>query len=373
MGKYGYYVIDSDGHGGEPPQWRHGISAEWRPQMVEYVAKMKEIYGDLPGAGSPVHTEDDQNYGEYAAGELDFETPLQREGMAVPGPRMTDMDLEGIDVTVMFPPGSGEEWALGDPGFADELCRLLNDARATYASYDPARLKLVAKLPLIDPERAAAELDRCFTQYPDVFVGMVTAQHVLDRNLNHPALDAVWEVADSHSAAVCVHGGGQAPDQVPIVLDRYDTRLEKHAVTHPFGAMLATMNFTVGGILHRFPNMRVGIMEAGCGWLPFWLERLDEEYELMPDQAPVLDRKPSEYFLSGRCFVGVESTESALPYVMDQVGEDILCYSSDYCHWDCDFPHSVKLLVERDDLSDERKRKILTDNPASLFGIPVPA
>lgn len=58
MGKYGYYVIDADGHGGEPPQWRHGVSPEWRPQMVEYVAKMKAIYGDLPGAGSPVHTED---------------------------------------------------------------------------------------------------------------------------------------------------------------------------------------------------------------------------------------------------------------------------------------------------------------------------
>ncbi|MYH71701.1 MAG: hypothetical protein F4153_03860 [Acidimicrobiia bacterium] len=76
--------------------------------------------------------------------------------------------------------------------------------------------------------------------------------------------------------------------------------------------------------------------------------------------------------MSGKCFVGVESTESALPYGLDQVSDDILCYSSDYCHWDCDFTHSVKLLVERHDLSDERKRKIPTDNPTRLFGIPVP-
>jgi len=50
---------------------------------------------------------------------------------------------------VMFPPGSGEEWALGDAKFATALCRTLNDARAEYAAYAPDRLKLVAKLPML--------------------------------------------------------------------------------------------------------------------------------------------------------------------------------------------------------------------------------
>ena len=51
----------------------------------------------------------------------------------------------------MFPPGSGEEWALGDTGFAAALCQTLNDARAEYAAYAPERLKLVAKLPMMEP------------------------------------------------------------------------------------------------------------------------------------------------------------------------------------------------------------------------------
>ena len=70
------------------------------------------------------------------------------------------------------------------------------------------------------------------------------------------------------------------------------------------------MAFTVGGILHRFPKLRVAFLEANTGWLPFWLERLDEHWELTPEQAPNIDRKPSEYFLSGRCFVGVRSRTS---------------------------------------------------------------
>jgi hypothetical protein len=70
--------------------------------------------------------------------------------------------------------------------------------------------------------------------------------------------------------------------------------------------MLAVMSFVVGGILQRFPNLRVAFLEANVGWLPFWLERLDEHWELTPEQAPNIDRKPSEYILSGRCFIGCD-------------------------------------------------------------------
>jgi predicted TIM-barrel fold metal-dependent hydrolase len=279
------------------------------------------------------------------------------------------MDLEGIDVTVMFPPGSGEEWALLDPDFSRVLCQTLNDARAEYASHAPERLKLVAKLPMIDPQLAAAELERCVRTWPGIFVGLVTAQHIRERNLDDPHFDPIWETAERLELAVCTHGGGQAPDQVPFGIERFATRLEIHAMTHPLGQMLAVTNFTVGGILHRFPGLRVGFMEAGVGWLPFWLERLDEHWEKMPEQAPRIDRKPSEYFLSGRCFVGCEPEERMIPYVMQSVGEDVICYASDYCHWDCAFPDSVRLLEERGDLSDAWKAKILAENPARLYGL----
>jgi predicted TIM-barrel fold metal-dependent hydrolase len=372
MGRYGQHVIDADGHGGEPADWRRRLPDRFRPQLREYVGRMKARYRGLPGGGMQTSAENPRDTSR-PDDELDFDPPGMREGMSSPAPRLADMDLEGIDVTVMFPPGSGEEWALLDRDFAVALCRTLNDARAEYAGYAPDRLKLVAKLPMIDPEAAAEELERCVTQHPDGFVGMVTAQHIRDKNLDDPSFDVVWETAQRLDVAVCAHGGGQAPDQVPFAIERFRTRLEVHAVTHPFGQMLAVTNFTVGGILHRFPRLRVGFMEAGVGWLPFWLERLDEHYELMPEQAPAIDRPPSEYFLSGRCFLGCEPEERMLPYVSETVSPDVICYASDYCHWDCAFPNSVKLLEDRDDLSDEQKAKILAGNPSRLYRIPVPA
>src|SRR5262249_52558952 len=169
--------------------------------------------------------------------------------------------------------------------------------------------------------------------------------------------------------AGCGEGGGRGMDRVPIGVDGWATRLEMHAFTHPVGQMLAVMSFTVGGILHRFPTLRVAFLEANVGWLPFWLERLDEHWELTPEQAPLIDRKPSEYFRSGRCFIGCDPDESTIPFVVNAVGEGVVCYASDYCHWDCKFPDTVKILEERTDLSASAKEHILHKNPAHLYAL----
>jgi predicted TIM-barrel fold metal-dependent hydrolase len=221
---------------------------------------------------------------------------------------------------------------------------------------------------MIDPSRAAEELERCVSEHG--FVGMVTATHVQERNLDDPAFDVVWAAAERLGVAVCTHGGGQAPGQVPFGIERFGTRLGVHAITHPLGAMQAVYNFTVGGVLARFPKLRVGFMEAGTGWLPFWLERLDEHWERMPQQAPGIDRAPSSYF-HGRCFLSTEPGEAMLPYVMAQAPGSV-CYSSDYCHWDCDFPDSVRILEEREDLPEKQRAPLFAENAARLFGLEVP-
>jgi len=367
MGRFGQYVIDADGHGGEPLGWRRRIPAKFASTMREYVASMRAHYKNLPGGGTRIADPNDCVAPDED--DLEFGSPMQ-PGMFDPAKRRPDMDLEGIDVAVLFPPGSGEEWAMNDPAFAAALCTALNDARAEYASHAPDRLKLVAKLPMIEPKLAAEELERCVSEHG--FVGMVTATHIREKNLDHPSFDVVWETAQRLGVAVCTHGGGQAPGQTPFAIDRFDTRLGVHAMTHPLGAMQAVFNFTVGGILRRFPELRVGFLEAGVGWLPFWLERIDEHWELMPDQAPEIDRAPSEYF-RGRCFLTTEPDEKMIPYVFDSVADDIVCYSSDYCHFDCAFPDSVSILEKRSDLTEPMKSRLFSKNAATLYHLEVRA
>jgi predicted TIM-barrel fold metal-dependent hydrolase len=355
MGRYGHHVIDADGHGGDLPNWQSRLPEQFKKHWEARRERIKQTFANLPGVGI-----------KETRGTAKLDS-LERAGMTDPRARLEDMDFEGIDETIMFPGGAGEEWAGLDRDFAIALCRTLNDARAEFCRHAPKRLKSVAKLPLIDADAAAAELKRAVTELG--MVGMVTPQHVRDKNLDHPSFDVVWREAERLGVAVCVHGGGQAIDQVPIGVDRWKTRLEMHAFTHPVGQMLAVMAFTVGGILHRFPKLRVAFLEANTGWLPFWLDRLDEHWELTPEQAPGIDRKPSEYFLSGRCFIGCDPDEKCLPHVVDALGEGVVVYASDYCHWDCKFPDTVKMIEERTDLSERAKRAIFDDNPRRLYAI----
>jgi predicted TIM-barrel fold metal-dependent hydrolase len=355
MGKYGHYVIDADGHGGEPADWQNRLPSQFQPHMAARRERIKKQFANLPGVGV-----------KETKGTARVDS-LARPGMNDPKSRLEDMDLEGIDTTVMFPGGAGEEWAGLDRDFAIALCRTLNDSRAEFCRFAPKRLKSVAKLPMIDPQAAAAELRRAVGELG--MVGMVTPQHIRERNLDHESFDGVWAEAERLGVPVCVHGGGQAIDQVPIGVDRWTTRLEMHAFTHPVGQMIAIMAFTVGGILHRFPKLRVAFLEAGVGWLPFWLERLDEHWELTPEQAPRIDRKPSEYFRSGRCFIGCDPDERGVPWVVQEVGEDVVVYASDYHHWDCKFPDTVKIIAERNDLGPTSKRRILEDNPRRLYAL----
>ena len=92
----------------------------------------------------------------------------------------------------------------------------------------------------------------------------------------------------------------------------------------------------------------------------------------MPDQAPEIDRLPSDYF-RGRCFLTTEPNEKMVPYVFDAVGDDIVCYSSDYCHFDCAFPESVSILEKRSELSEAVKQRLFSENAAKLYKLELPA
>ena len=167
-----------------------------------------------------------------------------------------------------------------------------------------------------------------------------------------------------------MHGGGQAPDQYPVCVDRFNTRLEVHAITHPVGNMIALDSL----LRRRHPAplpeaCRSAFLESGCGWLPFWLERLDEHWEKMPEQAPNIDRKPSEYFYDGRAFISCDPGDRMIPEVARLCGDDRIIYASDYYHWDCAFPETVKMIAERSDLSDATKRKVLSENSKRLYNL----
>jgi hypothetical protein len=137
----------------------------------------------------------------------------------------------------------------------------------------------------------------------------------------------------------------------------------------PFELMIAMMHMIGEGVFDRFPRLKVAYMEGGAGWLPFWMERLDEHVEKLAPQMPALKRRPSEIIKSNQLVVSCESEESGLDRVLDAAGAASVLYASDYCHWDCHFPYSVKDIVEGRDLSNEQRKRILYQNAVDFFAL----
>ena len=162
--------------------------------------------------------------------------------------------------------------------------------------------------------------------------------------------------------------------------------LNAHAMLSQWEAFYVIVGSSAGaltglmfaGVPEVFPKLRFAALEAGCGWVPYLMDRMDEEFEKRgAREAPLLQAKPSEYLLNGQFWYAFELEESTLPYVIQRIGAEKLLYASDYPHWDTEWPHTVRAVLARDDVSDADKRRILGDNPQHFYGftvdVPVPA
>ena len=80
----------------------------------------------------------------------------------------------------------------------------------------------------------------------------------------------------------------------------------------------------------------------------------------------VISHPPSDYLKSGRIFFGCEGNESFLGRVVEEVGEDLFMYSSDYPHADWT-EGTARYLQGRDDISDAIRTKLLADNARRFY------
>jgi uncharacterized protein len=156
------------------------------------------------------------------------------------------------------------------------------------------------------------------------------------------------------------HSGG--------VKDTWDNLWLQRSAAHPWCGMRNMAAMIGSGVMDRYPSLRVGTLEAGHGWLPFWMARFDEHAETIKAALPELAYKPSEYVIGGRYFQSIEIPEGArlTNPVIDLIGDHVLMYASDYPHGESHFPESVSLVLDWE-MGAERERKLLWDNAVRFY------
>ena len=136
-------------------------------------------------------------------------------------------------------------------------------------------------------------------------------------------------------------------------------------------ACAATLgNFMVSGLLDKYPKLKIGLIEAGLGWVPFALEMLEHQFdEMLPDHASFLKKRPWEYFRDH--FWTTFWFEKIGPRTqLEVVGVDKVLFETDYPHPTSLYPNVQALLVERlGDQPYEVRKKVLQDNPSTLFNL----
>lgn len=284
---------------------------------------------------------------------------LKGAGGWEPKTRLRHMDEEGIDVAVLF----GTEVCFNQEFYKPSICRSYNNWLAGYCAADPTRLRGMALLPLGDGEAAARELERCVKELG--FVGGIMKPSVDTHKPDEPQFLPIYGAAEKLGVPVCFHITHSIRFDL-ISKYKYDY-VRAHAFCGPASSMLAMIDVAFGGVLEKFPRLRVAFMEGTASWIPAWLDRMDGDFYAKSSYASAMKKLPSEYLTSDRIFYSCESDERHLPYAVKAVGEGRIVWSSDYPHMDATFPGALRSFTARTDLSKRQKARILTENPKALF------
>jgi predicted TIM-barrel fold metal-dependent hydrolase len=284
-----------------------------------------------------------------------------------PGARLRVMDDEGIDCVVLFP----TEIGLKLDAYSPAVCRGYNQWLADYCASDRSRLLGVALLPLDDAQAAADELERCVRDCG--FVGFFMKNSVNDRMCDARHYDPLYARAEALGVPLLLHIPSQLKD---LVEDHFGYDFLRSHVLHPVSQMLSVMDVLYGGVLDRFPRLRVGFMEGQVGWLPWFLARLDdqlEQYGSRPGLDPGIAKAPSAYLEEGRLFFSCDTDEPYLVFAANAQlgpatrGDACIVWGSDYPHSDCTFPGALETLLAQPGLDEAQARRITRSNPRRLL------
>jgi uncharacterized protein len=195
-----------------------------------------------------------------------------------------------------------------------------------------------------------------------------------DLTFDHPTLLPFFESLAEEKLPLAVHVGWSCP----AINNLYSHIYPSGVIAFLVPVMMGLVGLISGGVLDRFPDLRVAFLEAGCQWVHFVLERMDHRFRRTRNQlstfhsqtAPQHDLPPMEYVRKGNLFFSTEADDVLLPQVIELVGEDNMVFGSDMPHGDRE-PFVVRKVQARTDISETAKSKILETNPARLYGFKV--
>src|SRR5215472_10761377 len=292
MARDGYLILDSDLHMMEPGDlWARYLDAPYNHNPPQFFggqqAQLKETKEDkantdsimgmtVQGLAIPAHNM--QQGATVSSRELRRRSRARHphfnvaRANAFDAPStLTAMDIEGIDVAVMYGTRGRQILCHDDlaPDYAAALARAYNSWAHDYCSQDPQRLKFAAQIAMHDIPSAVAEARRCVTELGAVAI-IGTPNPVNGQHLHDEACEPLWAEIERLGVPVGFHPTGTTAlrdDAGQRYVGHANFHPIAHAIRNPVELMGAMASVTSGGVLDRHPKLRCAFLEGTAGWL----------------------------------------------------------------------------------------------------------
>ncbi len=374
-------AIDADGHFIEGPKlWLEYSEAKYKPRALQFKWTDDHVqYLEINGRPSKVsrgatvsgaifgrfgNTRESERwdpnvpYGECAhpaIGAFDAKGRIER------------LDREGLKAAVIYPTLALQwETECDDADYAQAMCRAYNRAVVDWCSEDKTRLFCAAHLSLGDPQAAAAELERAVK---DGHKGGWVAQFTMTRKPHaHPDHDVLFAKAQELDVPLGIHPTWEPPWAFS---GRYAFEyVHRHNfwinVTAGESIRQALTSFMQYGTFEKFPRLKLVLLEAGAGWISYYLDRMDAAFSSYAGRKVPLKEKPSFYF-HRNVWISGDPDERSLPAIVELEGADKFFWASDFPHSD----HVANYIEELEEMADKlppaARQKVLGDNVAQLY------
>jgi predicted TIM-barrel fold metal-dependent hydrolase len=276
------------------------------------------------------------------------------------------MDAMGIDVSILFPTALLNMQTLPEIDVQVAISRAYARWLTEEVLPREPRLRTMVSLPFNDPAASLRMVEE-FGGRPGV-VGFVVGS-TFYRPVHHRDFLKVYAAIEERRLPLAFHSAYNWQDRLT---EQFNKFLSAHGIGRTLFNIVHLTNMVINGIPERFPGLRLVWIESGITWIPFVMQRLDNEYLMRSSEAPLLRRRPSEYmreFFYTAQPLERSNNQEMMRVTFEMIGaETQLLYASDYPHWDFDLPSSIYDLAF---LTDEGRRRILGQNAIDLFGLEI--
>jgi aminocarboxymuconate-semialdehyde decarboxylase len=269
--------------------------------------------------------------------------------------RIRSMNRQGVAVQALSLTAPMVYWADGATGA--RLAASFNDAASAAHVAHPDRFVGCAMLPMQDPERALAELQRA-ADLPGI-KGVYMGTNVGGHELSDPTFFPVFERAAALRLPVLLH-----PLRV-VGAERLAPFYLGNLLGNPFDTAIAAAHLVFGGVLDRLPKLEVCLPHAG-GALPYLHGRLRHGQRMRPETKGRA-KKPFSAYLRRFSYDIISHDAGALRYLVDTVGADRVMLGTDFC-FDMGYERPLSIIqAKATGLSRKDQDRVVRSNAARML------